>query len=44
MDIDATTPSAIARAIAEDVGRHVDYLPVESDGAHRAAEHIAELL
>jgi len=33
-----------ARAIAEEIGREVDYLPVESDGARRAAQRIAELL
>jgi predicted glycosyltransferase len=44
MDFDAATPSVIAGAIAEEVGREVDYLPVESDGARKAAERIAELL
>ena len=37
-------PEAIAAAIAEEVGREVDYLPVEQDGASRAAARIAELL
>jgi pimeloyl-ACP methyl ester carboxylesterase/predicted glycosyltransferase len=44
MDFDSSTPAAIAAAIAEEIGRDVDYLPVETDGARRAAERIAELL
>ena len=37
-------PAAIAAAIGEEIGRQVDYLPVEAGGAARAAEVIAELL
>lgn len=44
MDFDAATPEVIADAIASEVGRNVTYEPVESDGARRAAEHMAELL
>ena len=44
MDIDSSPPEAIAAAIAEEIGRDVDYRPVETDGARRAAERIAELL
>jgi pimeloyl-ACP methyl ester carboxylesterase/predicted glycosyltransferase len=44
MDFEDSSPEAIAAAIAEEVGREVDYLPVETDGARRAAERIAELL
>jgi len=44
MDFRASTPEVIAQAIAEEIGREVDYLPVESDGARRAAKRIAELL
>ncbi len=44
MDYDESTPASIAQAIAEEIGRKVDYLPVETDGARRAAERIAELL
>ena len=44
MDFDESTPASIARAIAEEVGREVDYVPVETDGARKAAERIAELL
>jgi hypothetical protein len=44
MDFEDSPPEAIAAAIAEEVGREVDYLPVETDGARRAAERIAELL
>jgi len=44
MDFDESTPEAIATAIAEEIGREVDYRPVETDGAARAAARIAELL
>src|SRR4029434_5153565 len=44
MDFDADGPSEIAAAIAEEIGREVDYRPVETDGAERAAKLIAELL
>jgi pimeloyl-ACP methyl ester carboxylesterase len=44
MDYDSATPEAIAAAIAEEIGRNVDYRTVESDGAARAAARIAELL
>jgi len=44
MDIDASPPEVIAAAIAQEIGRDVDYLPVETDGARRAAERIAEML
>ncbi|MEK6271370.1 MAG: glycosyltransferase, partial [Actinomycetota bacterium] len=44
MDFEADTPGAIAAAIAEEIGREVDYRPVEADGAARAAAAIAELL
>jgi len=44
MDFDDAQPSAIADAIAEEIGREVDYRPVETDGARRAAERIAEML
>ena len=37
-------PEAIAAAIAQEIGRTVDYRPVATDGATRAAELIAELL
>ena len=43
MDFDLSTPDAIADAIGEEVGRPVDYRPVETDGARRAAEKLAEL-
>jgi predicted glycosyltransferase len=38
------TPAALAEAIAAELGREVDYLPVPADGAARAAAMIAELL
>jgi len=44
MDFDESTPDSIAAAIAEEVGRPVDYREVEMDGARRAAEKLAELL
>jgi pimeloyl-ACP methyl ester carboxylesterase/predicted glycosyltransferase len=44
MDFEESTPESIARAIAEEVGREVDYEPVETDGATRAAARIGELL
>jgi pimeloyl-ACP methyl ester carboxylesterase/predicted glycosyltransferase len=44
MDFDEATPEAVASAIAEELGRIVDYRPVETTGAQRAARRIAELL
>ncbi|HEX9038479.1 MAG TPA: alpha/beta fold hydrolase [Ktedonobacterales bacterium] len=44
LDFETATPEVIASAIATEIGRHVDYHPVESDGAARAAARIAELL
>ncbi len=44
MDFDTATPEVIAAAIAEEIGRDVDYLAVETGGARRAALRIAELL
>ena len=44
MDFDTATPSVIARAICDEIGRAVDYVPVEIDGAERAAGLIAEML
>ena len=44
MDFDDASPEVIARAIAAEIGREVDYLPVASDGAARAAEMISPLL
>jgi pimeloyl-ACP methyl ester carboxylesterase/predicted glycosyltransferase len=44
MDFDDAPPSTIAEAIAQEIGRQVDYRPVETDGARRAAERIAEML
>lgn len=44
MDFDSSEPDAIAVAIAEEIDRPVDYRPVETDGARRAAEKLAELL
>jgi predicted glycosyltransferase len=44
MDYDASPPEVIASAIAEEIDRPVDYRPVESDGAARAAALIAPLI
>jgi predicted glycosyltransferase len=44
MDYDASPPEVIAEAIAAELGREVDYRPVESDGAARAAALIAPLI
>jgi predicted glycosyltransferase len=44
MDFEQSTAEDIAAAIADEIGRDVDYRPVETDGARRAAERIAELL
>ena len=44
MDFETDGPIEIATAVAEEIGREVDYVPVETDGAARAASRIAELL
>jgi len=44
MDYDDSPPELIAAAIAQEVGRKVDYRDVETDGAAKAAQRIAELL
>jgi hypothetical protein len=44
MDFDDSPPDAIAEAISQEIGREVDYQPVETDGARRAAERIADML
>ena len=44
MDYDDSPPEVIAAAIAEEIGRDVDYRPVAADGAARAAALLAEML
>jgi predicted glycosyltransferase len=44
MEFAEASPGAIACAIAQEIGREVDYRPVNTDGAARAASMIAELL
>jgi pimeloyl-ACP methyl ester carboxylesterase/predicted glycosyltransferase len=44
LDFDLATPERTAEMIAHEIGRPVDYRPVERDGAARAAALIAELL
>jgi pimeloyl-ACP methyl ester carboxylesterase/predicted glycosyltransferase len=44
MDFDDSPPEQIAAAIAQEIGRDVTYRDVETNGAARAAQRIAELL
>jgi pimeloyl-ACP methyl ester carboxylesterase/predicted glycosyltransferase len=44
LDFDSATPELIADMITHEIGRPVDYKPVESDGATHAANLIAQLL
>jgi pimeloyl-ACP methyl ester carboxylesterase/predicted glycosyltransferase len=44
MDFETATPESIALAIAEEIGREVDYRPVETHGAATAAALIGDLL
>jgi pimeloyl-ACP methyl ester carboxylesterase len=44
MDFEHETPETIAAAIAQTIGCEVDYKPVETDGAARAAALIAPLI
>ena len=44
MDFALATPETIAKMITSEIGRDVDYGPVERDGAARAAALIAEML
>jgi pimeloyl-ACP methyl ester carboxylesterase/predicted glycosyltransferase len=44
MEFSDSPPQAIATAIAQEIGRQVDYRDVEVDGAANAARRIAELL
>lgn len=44
MDYATATPDVIAEAIAAELKRKIDYRPVETDGAARAAASIAQLL
>jgi pimeloyl-ACP methyl ester carboxylesterase/predicted glycosyltransferase len=41
---EAADPEALAKVIADEIGREVDYVPVETGGAARAAASIAELV
>lgn len=43
MDYATATPEVIAHAVAEELEREVDYLPVPTDGAARAAAALADL-
>jgi hypothetical protein len=44
MDYQTAEPADIAAAIATEIGRKVDYRPVATDGAARAASLLANLL
>jgi predicted glycosyltransferase len=44
IEYDDTTPEQLAEAIATEIDRPVQYRRVETDGARRAAQRIAELL
>jgi UDP:flavonoid glycosyltransferase YjiC (YdhE family) len=44
MDYATATPEVIAVAISAELGRPVEYRPVETNGATRAATLIAQLL
>ena len=44
MDYDNADPEQIAAAIAAEIGRNVNYQPVATDGAARAATMLADLL
>jgi UDP-N-acetylglucosamine:LPS N-acetylglucosamine transferase len=44
MDFETDGPEEIAAAIAAEIGREVDYRPVDAGGARRAAAAIGELL
>jgi pimeloyl-ACP methyl ester carboxylesterase len=44
LDFDLATPERIAEMITQEIGREVNYEPVERDGAARAAALIAALL
>jgi hypothetical protein len=44
MDYTTTDSEALADAIITHIGETVDYRPVETDGAARAAAMIAELI
>jgi hypothetical protein len=44
MEFAEATHEVIARAIATEIGREMDYLPVPGDGAARAAAMISPLL
>ncbi|MGN9913809.1 alpha/beta fold hydrolase [Phytohabitans sp. LJ34] len=44
LDYADATPDVIAGAIAAEIGREVDYRPVETDGAARAASLLADLI
>jgi predicted glycosyltransferase len=44
LDYDELTPERIASVLAEEIGRRGAFRPVETDGANRAAQRIAELL
>jgi hypothetical protein len=44
MDYATADPDTIAQALVEELERELDYVPVPSDGAAKAAQLLGELL
>jgi len=44
VEYEGTTPDSLAQAMAEEIGRPVSSMPVETDGAARAAACLAGLI
>ena len=44
MDFGTDGPEQIAQAIADELSRTINYLPVDAGGAQRAARSLAELI
>ena len=44
MDFGTDGPEQTAQAIADELSRTIDYLPVDAGGARRAARSLAELI
>jgi UDP-N-acetylglucosamine:LPS N-acetylglucosamine transferase len=44
MTLSRTTPRTLATKVSANIGREVTYPPIATDGAHRAAKLICELL
>ena len=44
LDYQEVTPDRLAEVIASEIGRDVDYAPVQTDGAERAGANLAALI